>query len=410
MNMVDKTFAKNIEWYKKCNHVIPAACSTLAKTPSRLIENVSPFCCSYANGSSFVDIDGNRWIDCEMAMGTVVWGYNPPFLREALTRQIEKGISFSIAGDNEYQYAEILLKKFPCYNAVKFFKNGADSVYAAVRASRFLSKKNGVLSCEYHGWLDWSCFHYYGKEPQAYGIPNSITHTSLHCEIDSAAIIKQIISANKDLACIVLCPSSFTKEDLETIIKECRHYHIFVIFDEVTSGVRYGYKGVSGEYGLYPDYLCISKGLTNGLPLAICMGKDENILIMEEIKISNAHSSENLSIAAAVACEKEMASKPVWPIWKIQGKTVMDHIRLQIEKQDLSQKLFLKGYPGNFHVYSQKDFYTDPFRDCLIRMLSTEGIFSKGYILFSTAHTSDEIELTGQIICDCIEKYANIIN
>ena len=408
--MAVKKFDKSIEWYKKCNHIIPAACSTLAKAPSRLIENVSPFCCSCADGSSFIDIDGNKWIDCEMAMGTVVWGYNPSFLTETLVRQIEKGISFSIAGDNEYQYAEMLLKKFPCYNSVKFFKNGADSVYAAVRASRFLSKKNSVLSCEYHGWLDWSCFHYYGKEPQAYGIPNDIMHTSLHCESDRETIIRQLISINEELACIVLCPSSFSKEDLEAIINECHHYHIFVIFDEITSGVRYGYRGVSGEYGLYPDYLCLSKGLTNGLPLAVCMGKSENILIMEELKISNAHSSENLSIAAAIACEKEMSSSPIWPTWKTQGEMVMDRIRLQIKKFNLSQKLFLKGYPGNFHVYSQKDFYTDPFRDYMIRMLSAEEIFSKGFILFSAAHTTKEIVLTGQIICECIEQYANTIN
>lgn len=408
--MLAKTLDKSIEWYKKCNHVIPAACSTLAKTPSRLIKNVSPFCCSHANGSSFTDIDGNNWIDCEMAMGTVVWGYNPPFLTETLIKQIEKGISFSVAGYNEYQYAEMLLKKFPCYSSVKFFKNGADSVYAAVRASRFLSKRNGVLSCEYHGWLDWSCFCYYGKEPQAYGIPNSTQHTSLHCDADRDSVIRQIISVNEELACIVLCPSSFSREDLKDIMNVCRQYNIFVIFDEVTSGIRYGYRGVSGEYGLYPDYLCLSKGLTNGLPLAICMGKDENILIMEELKISNAHSSENLSIAAAIACENEMASSPIWPVWKTQGEMIIERIHSQIEKTKLSQKLFLKGYPGNFHVYSQKDFYTDPFRDCMIRMLSAEGIFSKGFILFSAAHTSTEIDLTGQIICDCIDKYANIIN
>lgn len=408
--MAEKILNKSIEWYKRCNHVIPAACSTLAKTPSRLIENVSPFCCFRASGSYFIDIDENKWLDCEMAMGTVVWGYNPPFLKEALIRQIEKGISFSVAGDNEYQYAEMLLKKFSCYDSLKFFKNGADSVYAAVRASRFLSKKNGVLSCEYHGWLDWSCFHYYGKEPQTYGIPDNVKHNSLHCKADKDAIIRQLAAAHETLACVVLCPGSFCKEDLEVIIRECRRYHIFVIFDEVTSGVRYGYRGVSGAYNVYPDYLCISKGLTNGLPLAVCMGKSENILIMEELKISNAHSSENLSIAAAIACEQEMSVSPVWPIWKTQGEMIMEQIRLQIKKWNMSHKLFLKGYPGNFHVYSQSDFYTDPFREYLIRMLSAEGIFSKGFILFSAAHSIAEIELTGQIICDCIEKYANVIN
>lgn len=407
--MAEKTLEKSIEWYKKCNKIIPAACSTLAKSPSRLIENVTPFCCSFAKGSSFTDIDGNKWLDCEMAMGTVVWGYSPAFLTEAMIRQIEKGISFSIAGENEYQYAEMLLEKFPCYDSAKFFKNGADSVYAAVRASRFLSRKNWVLSCEYHGWLDWSCFNYYGKEPQAYGIPNSIRHTSLHCVADRELLVRQIKEAGEKLACIVLCPSSFSKEDLGIIMAECHHYHVFVVFDEVTSGVRYGYRGVSGEYNLYPDYLCLSKGLTNGLPLAVCMGKSENILIMEKLKISNAHSSENLSIAAAIACEQKMSTCSVWPIWKPQGESVINNIRLQIEKCDLTQTLFLKGYPGNFHVYSQNNFYMDPFRSRLIRMLSAEGIFSKGFILFSAAHTAKEIELIGQVICDCIEKYANTL-
>lgn len=105
-----------------------------------------------------------------------------------------------------------------------------------------------------------------------------------------------------------------------------------------------------------------------------------------------------------------MSTRPVWPTWKTQCETVMDHISLQIKKSNMSQKLSLKGYPGNFHVYSQNDFYTDPFRDCLIRMLSAEGIFSKGFILFSAAHSTEAIELTGQIICDCIEKYANSID
>lgn len=408
--MTDKILNKSIEWYKKCDKVIPAACSTLAKTPARLIENVSPFCCTCANGSSFTDIDGNKWLDCEMAMGTVVWGYNPPFLAEALIKQIEKGISFSIAGENEYQYAEMLLKKFPCYDSVKFFKNGADSVYAAVRASRYLSKKNGVLSCEYHGWLDWSCFHYYGKEPQAYGIPNNTIYTSFHCEAERKAVVKYIKAIGEKLACVVLCPSSFSKEDLVIIIDECRFYNIYVIFDEVTSGIRYSYKGVSGVYDVYPDYLCLSKGLTNGLPLAVCVGKRENILVMKDLKISNAHSSENLSIAAAIACEQEMVVYPVWPAWKPQGETVMNNIRLQIEKCGLSDRLFLKGYPGNFHVYSQNNFYADPFRSCLIRMLGVEGIFSKGFILFSAAHTAREIEFIGHIICDCIEKYANTLS
>lgn len=402
-----KSFQKNSKWEKKCREIIPACCSTLAKTPSRLFTNYSPFCASSAGGSRFTDIDGNQWIDCEMAMGTVVWGHNPTFLRLALQKQIEKGITFSIAGENELEYADILIKKFAEYDSVKFFKNGADAVYAAVRLCRYLSGKSSVLSCEYHGWLDWCSYHYYNMEPRQLGISQYIEEESYWCEPKSASIIR-ILHAKKDLlACVVLCPARYTQGELSQIFDVCNQYKIFTIFDEVTSGVRYGYRGVSGAYYLYPDFLCLSKGLTNGLPLAVCLGKNKSVLKMESLHISNAHSSENLSIAAAIACEKEMAESPTWPSWQEKGVIVLKEIQKCIYQLNVQERLFLTGYPGNFHLYSQQEFYSDPFREILVKKLSREGVFSKGFILFSAAHSTAEIETVKQIILDTIKAFAN---
>lgn len=405
--MKNRNFSKNQIWYKKSKMIIPAACSTLAKSPSRLIQNHSPFCCSSAKGSHFIDVDGNKWLDCEMAMGTIVWGHNPEFLKDVIIEQIEKGISFSLAGENELEYADMLIKKFPCYNSLKFFKNGADAVYATIRLCRFLNKKEKILSCEYHGWLDWCSYSYYQKEPQELGITQDILNTTLWCLPNVESIISIIQKNYKTLSCVVLCPANYTKEDLMTILLECHKYNIYLIFDEITSGVRYGYRGVTGTYEIYPDFLCLSKGLTNGLPLAVCMGKEGSILTMEELKISNAHSSENLSIAAAIACEKEMQHSQYWPSWQYEGNLILEEIENKIISQNLDEILFLKGYAGNFHLFSQKDFYTDPFRELLICQLSKEGIFSKGFILFSAAHTSAEMQLVKQIILDCIITFAS---
>lgn len=401
-----KSFQKNCEWEKECREIIPACCSTLAKTPSRLFTGYSPFCASSASGSRFTDIDGNQWIDCEMSMGTMVWGYNPVFLKTALQKQIEKGISFSVAGENELEYANMLIRKFTEYDSVKFFKNGADAVYATVRLCRYLSGKSGVLSCEYHGWLDWCSYHYYNKDSLQLGISQNIEKESFGCEPKSASIISTLY-ANKDLlACVVLCPSSYTQEELSNILHMCIQYKIFTIFDEVTSGVRYGYRGVSGAYNLYPDFLCLSKGLTNGLPLAVCLGKNKSVLAMENLRISNAHSSENLSIAAAIACEKEMAATTIWPSWQEEGAIILEEIRKYIYRLNIQESLFLTGYPGNFHLYSQQEFYTDPFREILVKKLSEEGIFSKGFILFSVAHSATEIKMVKQIILGSIKSFA----
>lgn len=401
-----RIFDKNNEWRRKSSTVIPSSCSTLAKSPSRLIKDFSPFCAVSAAGSHFKDIDGNIWLDCEMAMGTVIWGHCSPLINEAITRQLLTGISFSVAGINELELAQLLLNKFHQYQAVKFFKNGADSVYAAVRASRYLTGKQSVLSCEYHGWLDWSCFSCYAMEPCDCGIPDNMKETCLHCEPAVRSIIETISQNSQHLACVVLCPGTYTKEELFEVTQLCKQLKIYTIFDEVSSGVRYGKCGVTGAYEIYPDYLCLSKGLTNGLPLALCLGSSEGVLIMEKLKISNAHSSENLSIEAAIASEKALQAAPVWPVWKEAGDMVMDQIKETIIANDLCEVLELRGYAGNFHVASPSHpFYDDPFRTYLLKEFSKYGIFSKGFILLSAAHTLDEINFIGDTICESIAKY-----
>ena len=160
-----RNVSKSISFYEINKNIIPEGSSTLAKSPNRLEKGYSPFYAEEAHGSHFVDIDGNDWLDCEMAMGTAVWGHNNPRINNAMLKQIQKGVNFSIPSTLEYELGCILLNRFPMYKAVKFFKNGGDSVYAAVRSSRFFSKKDKVLSCEYHGWHDWCSPSYYNCSP-----------------------------------------------------------------------------------------------------------------------------------------------------------------------------------------------------------------------------------------------------
>ena len=407
--MKQQIFTNNLQWELQARQIIPAGCSTLAKSPNRLFRNYSPFCAQSANGSRFTDIDGNVWLDCEMAMGTVVWGHNNPFVNAAIIKQLNSGIAFSVAGSNELQLAHKLLSRLTCFEALKFFKNGADAVYAAIRASRFFSKREKVLSCEYHGWLDWSCFHYYQLSPEACGIPKNITETHVPCIVRSSEILEQVSKHQHQLACVVLCPEHYTAEELYEINTLCKMNEIFVIFDEVTSGIRFGRNGVSGTYNIWPDFLCLSKGLTNGLPLAVCLGSRDTILKMEQLKISNAHSSENLSIAAAIACEESMESSLIWPVWQDKGNNMLDKIHSEIKKNGLERHLHLTGYSGNFHMYTQKDIYSDPFRELFVKQLAQAGIFTRGFILLSTAHTDDDITYVTQIICDTVKHYANTI-
>ena len=54
----------------------------------------------------------------------------------------------------------------------------------------------------------------------------------------------------------------------------CDTYKILLVFDEIYTGFnRTGALFASDQFGVYPDLLCLGKGLTTGFPLAACIGR-----------------------------------------------------------------------------------------------------------------------------------------
>lgn len=403
--MSNRSLANSIEFEKKCSKVIPAGSSTLAKSPNRLSHGYSPFYSERAEGSHFTDIDGNDWLDCEMAMGTVVWGYNRKEINEAIIKQLYKGTICSVPSTLEYELAEILLSRFQQYQAAKFFKNGADAVYAAVRSARHITKRTLTLSCEYHGWLDWCSPIYYDCPPSSLGIPEIMKECYIACKQDIDVVADQIQHNGDQIACIVLCPANYKPGKLKMIIELCHARNIYVIFDEVTSGVRFAYGGATTLYHLEPDFLCLSKGLANGLPLAVVLGGKNEILRMEQLKISNAHSGEHLALVAAIACEDLLSRAKVWPTWEPYTKRILRQLESLLSSSNETQ-LELCGSTGCFSIQTRGiHFMEDPFRYYLMKYMAQYQIFTKGYIILSDAHKESEIQMIGNTLCSCVYDY-----
>ena len=56
----------------------------------------------------------------------------------------------------------------------------------------------------------------------------------------------------------------------------CDTYKILLVFDEIYTGFnRTGTLFASDQYGVFPDLICIGKGLTTGFPLSACVGRGE---------------------------------------------------------------------------------------------------------------------------------------
>jgi len=106
-------------------------------------------------------------------------------------------------------------------------------------------------------------------------------------------------------------------EFLRKVVERVRHYHILVIYDEVMTGFgRTGTTFAMDQIGVYPDFICLSKGITGGfLPLALTVTTQKvyEAFLSDHWHQAFAHShsytANPIACAAAIASFK-LLSKP----------------------------------------------------------------------------------------------------
>ena len=347
-----------------------------------------------------------------MAIGTVVWGHCREEINNAILDQLKKGVSFSVPARIEMEVAEKILSRIGHYKHIRFCKNGADAVTAALRLARAITGRIKVICGSYHGWHEWSATGYYGKKNNVLGIPKEIASLTIWLPEESINDIKLAIEKNHDeVACIVVCPDHWSKADLKKLREICNSNNILFVFDEVVSGLRFAKRGVSGEYEIWPDVLCISKGLANGLPLASILTTEEFMPHFNKIKFSNTHSTDSLSLAAASAAEELLRKALEWPTWKHQANKMIAEIKAEIIRMELTAKLRVSGHAGDFRIHTPgKNILNDSFREHFVKHLAKEDIYSRGYILLSDTHTNIQIEIIKNAIINSIKAWGEIVS
>src|SRR5262252_3118081 len=119
--------------------VLPMGTSTGSKRVEALYgsaDSSGPTHFSQAVGCRVVDVDGNEYVDCTMALGSVSLGYAEPNVSRAVADAIAGGNVCGLADAREVDIAERLCGIIPCADKVQFLKSGAEAMAAAVRIAR----------------------------------------------------------------------------------------------------------------------------------------------------------------------------------------------------------------------------------------------------------------------------------
>ena len=354
--MVEKTsFDRSNQLRDEVLNIIPLGAQTFTRSYTQFPYNYSPLFVTRGEGSHIWDVDNNEYIDLLSGLLSVILGYCDPDVNKAISDQLQKGITFSLSSELEAELANLLIKHIPSAEMVRFGKNGSDCTSASIRLARYVTKRDHVGMCGYHGWHDW----YAGITTLHHGVPDVVSqlaHTFAYNDIDS--LQKIFDGFPEQVAAIIMEPINIEEPKdgfLEKVRELADKNGTLLIFDEVITGFRYDIGGAQTYFSVTPDLSVFGKAMGNGMPISALVGKKIYMQNMTKIFFSSTFAPETLSLAASIETIKKISRENVIDkIWE-KGNYLKKHVNKFIQKHQLENFIKLKGLAPwvivTFHDY-----------------------------------------------------------
>ncbi len=394
-------FQKSRDLLDRAKKVLPAQTHTFSKGYKSFVDGAYPIFVDRAKGSHFFDVDENDFIDYVAALGPIILGYNYEPVVSAIKRQLDHGSIFSLPHRLEVEAAELMCNTIPNTDMAKFTKTGSDSVTAAIRASRAITKKDNIAYCGGGGvWHDW--FTVITSRNQ--GIPKFQKNMIKFFEYNNIESLKKLLDEDKEIGTVCMEPMifEFPSNDFLSQVKQVAHDHdALLIFDEVQTGFRWSMGGAQEYFDIYPDLTAWGKAMANGMPLGSISGKTEFMNIFEDIFYSTTFGGETLSLAAFTATAIELKEKNVLHAIHQKGKKFKENFKQLTNEIGIS--IPVDGHPAKIRLQFLDD---EKNESLLLRSLFCQeniqnGIFLwQGPLFHTYSHSDDDSKKT----LDSMEK------
>jgi glutamate-1-semialdehyde 2,1-aminomutase len=289
------------DWLSRARAVLPTGASTGSKRVEALYgspSSIGPTHFQAAVGCRVTDVDGNQYIDCTMALGSVALGYAERTVTGAVIDAVASGNVSGLSHVREVDLAERLCGVIPCADKVQFLKTGAEAIAAAVRLARTYTARDVVIGAGYFGWLDWSA-------DDTAGVPEGTRRAFRRIVWDDIPSLERAVSdAGASLAAIVIEPVVERLPSVEWITRArelATSAGAVLIFDEIKTGFRLKTGGYQAHADIVPDLAAFGKAMANGYPLSVVCGDRDIMDAARKTWISSTLASEATALAAASA-------------------------------------------------------------------------------------------------------------
>jgi glutamate-1-semialdehyde 2,1-aminomutase len=389
-----------------------------------------------ASGSRMWDVDGNEYIDFDMAFGVLAAGHSHPEVVEAVRERVGRGTIFTFPSEDTAVAAEEIRRRFGM-DLVRFGNSGTEVTMDGIRIARGFTGRDKILKFEggYHGHHDDVLVSIVppaqlmgpvdepNTVPASAGIPRARLADTVVAPYNNADALEAILERHRgEIAAIIVEPIQYNigvvppqPGFLERVRDLATEHGIVLIFDEVKTGVVIAHGGGTERFGVKPDMVCLAKSIGGGLPVAAIAGREDVMRTIEGgatattlgtadyVAHQGTYNGNPVSIAATVATLTRVLTPDVYPELERRGdrltagcQAVLDEYRLPGYAINVGAKGAVLFSPKRVTNYRDFIGIDEELWTAFYFFLANRGILlppgSDEQWTLSVAHSDDDIE------------------
>ena len=305
---------------------------------------------SHGRGAWLYDADGKRYLDAISSWWVNLFGHANPRINAALKDQLDKLEHAMLAGFTHEPVIELSERLSKLTGGVLghcfYASDGASAVEIALKMSFHAWRNSGLsdkqefvcLKGSYHGETigalavtDVALFRdAYGpllRQSHVVASPDARQAQDGESAADvarrAAAVLETLLQERAGhIAAIIVeplvqCATGMAMYDplyLQEVRKLCDRYQVHLIADEIAVGCgRTGTFFACEQAAIWPDFLCLSKGISGGyLPLSLVMTRDEIYQAFYDSDVARAFLHSHSYTGNPLACRAALATLAIF--------------------------------------------------------------------------------------------------
>lgn len=388
-----------------------------------------PLTVERGEGSRFVDVDGNEYVDVLNNYTSLIHGHAHPAITAAVTEQLPKGTNYATAVAAQTRLAEILTSRVASVELVRFTNSGTEATMNAVRAARAFTGRDLIVKMEggYHGTYDDFEVSVHPDLAEAgtddapmptldtRGVPANTLHSVLVIPYNDVSAAERLFAERGDeIAAVILEPVMgaggmipANRGFLEALRALTIEHEALLIFDEVMT-FRLEPGGVQEHYRVRPDLTSFAKIIGGGFPVGAFGGRTEVMAQFDPAQPKPLWQSGTFNgnaitmIAGAVAMEHYPAAE----VARINalGDRLRDGFNTMLKQAEVTGVAtgygsfvgvhFAEEAPRNYRMAVRGD---QTLKRLVHLGLLNEGVFCAPRLMFCTSTAMDDSVVDGVI-------------